>query len=223
MAIKLRNRKIIPGKAFSWWKRLSLKGALVCTTLLCTAVGFGLIYLETAVLSFMEDTLYSTYVSPYFADETISEKNTLYTVSPDGTLLYVESTMPYAYVDPETGDIYPIETTSPSQFIPEGPLRFLYQNVEEIAISLYLLTALLCFAADAWWFYRWKIKSPLAVLNAASEKIAQNDLDFQVVAPSGDELGRLCQSFEKMRASLEENNRSLWAAVEAAAGSAQTG
>ena len=214
MAIKLRNRKIIPGKAFSWWKRLSLKGALVCTTLLCTAVGFGLIYLETAVLSFMEDTLYSTYVSPYFADETISEKNTLYTVSPDGTLLYVESTMPYAYVDPETGDIYPIETTSPSQFIPEGPLRFLYQNVEEIAISLYLLTALLCFAADAWWFYRWKIKSPLAVLNAASEKIAQNDLDFQVVAPSGDELGRLCQSFEKMRASLEENNRSLWAAVE---------
>ena len=51
-------------------------------------------------------------------------------------------------------------------------------------------------------------------MNAASQKIAQNDLDFQVAVPAGDELGKLCQSFEKMRASLEENNRSLWTAVE---------
>lgn len=54
----------------------------------------------------------------------------------------------------------------------------------------------------------------MAILNNAARKIGQNDLDFHVQHPSTDELGRLCRSFEIMRASLEENNRSLWNAVE---------
>ena len=33
-------------------------------------------------------------------------------------------------------------------------------------------------------------------------------------SPSADELGKLCQSFETMRASLEANSRALWDAVE---------
>ena len=71
-----------------------------------------------------------------------------------------------------------------------------------------------CGFADAWWFYHWKIKKPLAVLGAASKKIAENDLGFAVEQPSGDELGQLCASFETMRRSLEENNKALWQAVE---------
>lgn len=122
--------------------------------------------------------------------------------------------MPYAYVDPDTGEIYPIETTSPTLFIPAGPLRFFYKNVGQIAVCAFVLTAALAFLIDAWWFYRWKIKKPLAVLNNASQKIAQNDLDFHVESPSSDEMGQLCQSFETMRASLEANNRALWDAVE---------
>ena len=122
--------------------------------------------------------------------------------------------MPYAYVDPDTGEIYPIETTSPTLFIPAGPLRFFYKNVGQIAVCAFVLTAALAFLIDAWWFYRWKIKKPLAVLNNASQKIAQNDLDFHVESPSSDEMGQLCQSFETMRASLEANSRALWDAVE---------
>ena len=79
---------------------------------------------------------------------------------------------------------------------------------------MYVATAVLCFFADAWWFYHWKIKKPLAVLGAASKKIAENDLGFAVEQPSGDELGQLCASFETMRRSLEENNKALWQAVE---------
>ena len=195
-----------------WHKKLSLRCALVITTVLCAIGGTTLALVESFAMETARDALYYQYITPYFADrDSLGE---YYVFSEDGKTLYVQSSMPYAYVDPDTGEIYPIETTDPNRFIPAGPLRFFYSHVSVIAIGSIVLTILLAFLVDAWWFYRWKIKKPLAILNAASQKIAQNDLDFQVAVPTGDELGKLCQSFETMRASLEENNRSLWAAVE---------
>ena len=58
------------------------------------------------------------------------------------------------------------------------------------------------------------MKKPIEVLNAASQKIAENDLGFTVEVPCGNELGRLCGSFEKMRAALLELNREHWAQME---------
>ena len=63
-------------------------------------------------------------------------------------------------------------------------------------------------------FYRRKLKRPIEILNAASAKIAENDLGFTVEVPCGNELGRLCESFEKMRASLLKLNREHWAQME---------
>lgn len=63
-------------------------------------------------------------------------------------------------------------------------------------------------------FYRNKLKTPVEILNGASEKIAGNNLDFHLEYESTDEMGKLCESFEKMRSSLNENNRSMWRAVE---------
>ena len=195
-----------------WHKKLSLRCALVITTVLCAIGGTTLALVESFAMETARDALYYQYITPYFADrDSLGE---YYVISEDGKTLYVQSSMPYAYVDPDTGEIYPIETTDPNRFIPAGPLRFFYSHVSVLAVGSIVLTILLAFLVDAWWFYRWKIKKPLAILNAASQKIAQNDLDFQVTVPTGDELGKLCQSFETMRASLEENNRSLWAAVE---------
>ena len=195
-----------------WHKKLSLRCALVITTVLCAIGGTTLALVESFAMETARDALYYQYITPYFADR--DPLGEYYVFSEDGKTLYVQSSMPYAYVDPDTGEIYPIETTDPNRFIPAGPLRFFYSHVSVIAVGSIVLTILLAFLVDAWWFYRWKIKKPLAILNAASQKIAQNDLDFQVAVPTGDELGKLCQSFETMRASLEENNRSLWAAVE---------
>lgn len=196
-----------------WHKRISLRLALIITTVLCTVAAFTLTLLETIAFEQGRDALYYKYITPYYATES-PDGESYYVVSEDGKTLYIQSSMPYAYVDPDTGEIYPMETTNPAQFIPAGPLRFFYANLSEIAVFTITATVLLAFFADAWWFYHWKLKRPLAVLNTASHKIAQNDLDFHVDSPSGDELGMLCQSFETMRASLEENNRSLWAAVE---------
>ena len=63
-------------------------------------------------------------------------------------------------------------------------------------------------------FYRTKLKPPIEALNHASQKISSNDLDFHVEYDSKDEFGKLCQSFESMRASLEDIHRSLWRSIE---------
>ncbi len=72
----------------------------------------------------------------------------------------------------------------------------------------------LCMLAAVFIFYRNKLKKPLDALDMASERIANNDLDFTVDYGSLDEMGRLCASFEKMRHSLQQNNRLMWRQME---------
>lgn len=71
-----------------------------------------------------------------------------------------------------------------------------------------------CILAAAFVFYRNKLKRPIEILSGASAKIAENNLDFQVQYESHDEMGKLCASFEKMRSSLDHNNRELWRSME---------
>ena len=66
----------------------------------------------------------------------------------------------------------------------------------------------------AFLFYHSKLKQPLALLTQASERIARDDLNFSVSYDRRDEMGALCASFERMRASLSENNKSMWRAME---------
>lgn len=63
-------------------------------------------------------------------------------------------------------------------------------------------------------FYSRKIQKPLLELEAASRAIAADDLDFSVAYQNGDELGRLCAEFEKMRKRLEKNSRQMWRLLE---------
>lgn len=72
--------------------------------------------------------------------------------------------------------------------------------------------AVLLFATTA--FYRAKLKTPLSILRHAAQKIGQSDLDFRIAYDNRDEMGQLCDSFERMRACLEQNNRQMWEAVE---------
>ncbi len=72
----------------------------------------------------------------------------------------------------------------------------------------------LCIIAATLLFYRNKLKKPLAELNAASEKISNNDLNFAIEYNSKDELGQLCESFEIMRTTLAKNFSEMWRQVE---------
>lgn len=58
-------------------------------------------------------------------------------------------------------------------------------------------------------FYRSKVKKPLTMLEAASDKIANSELDFSLDYEGQDEMARLCAAFEKMRSALDGNNRQL--------------
>lgn len=62
--------------------------------------------------------------------------------------------------------------------------------------------------------YQMKLKKPLYILSGAAERIANNDLNFQITYDREDEFGKLCSAFEKMRWSLEENNRDIWRQME---------
>lgn len=65
------------------------------------------------------------------------------------------------------------------------------------------------FLAAALTFYFTKLKRPLALLETASAKIADNDLDFTLQYAGRDEMAELCAAFEKMRSALDENNRQM--------------
>ncbi len=73
---------------------------------------------------------------------------------------------------------------------------------------------IVCIGMTSRIFYKRKLKRPLTLLDAAAENIANNNLNFAVIYPVNDEMGRLCASFEKMRAALLENNREMWRVVE---------
>lgn len=63
-------------------------------------------------------------------------------------------------------------------------------------------------------FYRNKLKKPIEELEMASQRIADNDLDFRITYENRDEMGHLCREFDRMRGQLEENNRKLWRMIE---------
>lgn len=63
-------------------------------------------------------------------------------------------------------------------------------------------------------FYKHKLKRPIEELNRASKRIAENDLDFHVSYENQDEMGSLCQEFEKMREQLSQNNQEMWRMIE---------
>lgn len=63
-------------------------------------------------------------------------------------------------------------------------------------------------------FYRNKLKKPIEELKEASKLIAKDELEFHIRYENQDEMGILCQEFEKMRSQLEENNKVLWRMVE---------
>ncbi len=84
------------------------------------------------------------------------------------------------------------------------------QTYEMLTWLLPPLTYLLCMFFASWQFYRIKLKKPLRILSTAAAQIANNNLDFSIVYDKTDEMGQLCSAFEKMRRTLEINNREMW-------------
>ena len=90
---------------------------------------------------------------------------------------------------------------------------FLLLGILQIALPILIFTAAILITSVL--FYRVKLKEPLEILNSGAAHIMENDLDFAIPAPPGqDELGQLCSAFEKMRETLLANNQMLWRQAE---------
>jgi len=63
-------------------------------------------------------------------------------------------------------------------------------------------------------FYKNKIKTPLHLLDKGAKEIVNNNLDFTIHYDKRDEMGQLCDSFEKMREQLQQNNSKMWRMME---------
>ena len=79
-----------------------------------------------------------------------------------------------------------------------------------VAVALWPLTCIV----GGTLFYKRKLEKPIKILREASEKIAAQQLDFSVESPEPNELGQLCEAFERMRAALQDNYYEMWRQTE---------
>ena len=92
--------------------------------------------------------------------------------------------------------------------------RFVSELCDFLQTYAILILSMIGSCASVFLFYRNKLKYPIAELALASQYISQNNLRFQIIYENKDEMGRLCQEFERMRAQLAENNILLWRSLE---------
>ena len=91
--------------------------------------------------------------------------------------------------------------------IPKGELEELgYLVVSDAQIILIPLWIMLCIAIGGVTFYKREVEKGIDVLVHSSEKIAGNELDFEIPKVQNNEIGFVCDSFDKMRKSLLETS-----------------
>ncbi len=76
------------------------------------------------------------------------------------------------------------------------------------------ITYIVCSCAAGAIFYQRKMKQPLKLLSLAALQISDNELDFTVSYGKDDEMGMLCNAFEKMRIAILANNLEMWRQME---------
>ncbi|HBF4995754.1 TPA: sensor histidine kinase [Clostridioides difficile] len=84
-------------------------------------------------------------------------------------------------------------------------------NILQLVLPLIFFIGLLLLADII--FYKVKLKTPIEILNKGAMEISKNNLDFCLEYNNNDELGNLCNAFEKMRSELNKNNIKMWTMI----------
>lgn len=92
--------------------------------------------------------------------------------------------------------------------------QMIYRSLSIAMIVLPLLYGVVGIMLGTWWFYKKYLAVPLKLLADATEQIHKQNLDFSISYDRNDEFGQLCDSFEKMRQTLYNNNRQMWNMLE---------
>lgn len=182
-------------------KRNSLKWRI----LFYIPIPFVIAILGTYVIGYGSNdlqTLYQQHFFSYSSDEVyeIMEEYT-YEVHYDshGAEQYI------TYKD-EDGNINVMEAEG--CLVPNGALEEIgYRIISGAQLILIPLWIVFCFLVGSYCFYKRELENGLATLMKYSEKIAQNELEFEMEQPKPNEIGLVCESFEKMRKSLLDTSK----------------
>lgn len=179
----------------TWLRNLPLRRAFSLYILLYLLAGAAVCFALLMALGSAIDGLYAAYATLYFEQP------------PADGRVYLSFSDVAAYQVTLEGTVLQIVPLSAHDRLCVGIVRAL----QTLSIPVCLLGSV---AACSLSFYKRRLRAPLALLRDASQRIAQNDLDFHVAYDRTDELGRLCAAFERMRAALEQNERAAWRAAE---------
>lgn len=96
----------------------------------------------------------------------------------------------------------------------DGFYEELFQVASIGQVVLGIPWTIACLLIPGTLFYRRHLKKPLQLLINGAQQIGENNLDFSLYYEETDEMGQLCNAFEKMRLSLQENNLQMWRQIE---------
>ncbi len=187
-----------PGKKPHRKRRRSLRRALYYWIPICSILAF----LGTMVIGVSTNYAQDWYMSNYMKEQSIR-------------IWHGEDGRYEIYVAPNSTPHYNYVVRPVSNGWDAPPLeRIIYDLISASQCILIPLWILACLGMAVWIFYKRELEKPIRVLREASEKIADNCLDFEMEAVRDNELGQLRDGFEKMRAALYENNRVTWQMLE---------
>lgn len=210
------------GKTMKWkWRSLSLRRFFMLSVLFTVgAVAVLALIIIAGCVSFRNWLLPDENAAYLVVEETMADGNVQ---TGEYLLEYGEdlSSIPELIVEngePEHPDVSQlkyalkkIEKTFDS-LSPKRKIAYRMSGIVMVAAP-----AVLAFIGIIWcslYFYRNKLKQPLELLSGATDKIMEQNLDFELTYHYEDEMGALCSSFEKMRQALYKNNRQMWEMLE---------
>lgn len=90
-------------------------------------------------------------------------------------------------------------------------LMMIFSAIRNFSAIIYSISAIIIIVHL---FYKTKLKEPIWILKEEMKYISRNDLSFECSYNSGDEMGYLCESFDKMRRQMITNQTNIWNLME---------
>lgn len=89
----------------------------------------------------------------------------------------------------------------------DSTVYYLLRSLYFLAIPVIFIS---CISLSGILFFRNRLEQPMKLLDESSRRISGKDLGFTIASRRHDEMGRLIDSFEKMRVTLFETNSEMW-------------
>lgn len=185
------------GKVRNFFHRRSIRTSFSIYMLVCILSAVLLSLLFSGICQFGQARIYEKYVIQYINSDYGMEVN------------FHEET---ETVEGISGSIRYFTRDITFLFTPVEDL--IYNILGIMSVAFWPVCFGICIGITSLLFYKGQIQEPLEILDRAADNIADNNLDFKIVYDSQNELGKLCSSFEKMRAALQDNNIEMWRQIE---------